>query len=94
MEEHPLKCIKHRTSNKISRLSDSEAAVRVKEGTYEYCPKHEWRKSKEITTSELRYECPYCLEVTLRHKRDVCKCVKKGGKNDKNRKHKNSSTKG
>jgi hypothetical protein len=41
-----MKTIKNITTGTVKRVSDQEAKKLIKEMTYEYCPKHEWKKDR------------------------------------------------
>jgi hypothetical protein len=42
-----MKCIKNTVTGTIKRVTDVDAKKAVKEGTYVYCPKHEFKATKE-----------------------------------------------
>ena len=39
-----MKCIKHRTTEQISRVTDEQAYAKVRTNEYEFCPKAEWKQ--------------------------------------------------
>ena len=47
-----MKCIKNTTTGTIKRVTDNDAKRYVKEGTFVYCPKHEFKATKEKKKKE------------------------------------------
>lgn len=44
-KEKIMKCMKNKNSKEIKRVSDEDADDMAKKGTWDYCPKVEWKKN-------------------------------------------------